>query len=167
MAKVLVEIGYKELDHLVEQLETLSRESETLCKRAVYEGGAIVGNEMKRLIKGIPVVRDYVQGKADKQIVGATAEQIDGLIESMGLAPIQYYGHGLNTKIGFDGYNNVKTKKYPNGQPNMMIARSINAGTSFRQPYPFVQRCGKNAKLPAEAAMAASLQDAIDSIVNS
>ena len=81
--------------------------------------------------------------------------------------PIQYYGHGLNTKIGFDGYNDVKTKKYPNGQPNMMIARSINAGTSFRRPYPFVQRCGKNAKLPAEAAMATSLQGAIDSIVNS
>ena len=166
MPKINVEIGFNGLDALVKQLETLSDESEDMCKRAIYEGGSIVGNEMKRLIKGIPTVKDYIQGKADRQIVGATRDQIDGLIESMGLAPIQYYGRGLNTKIGFDGYNDVKTKKYPNGQPNMMIARSINAGTSFRRAYPFVERCGKNAKLPAEAAMAASLQGAIDSIVN-
>lgn len=166
MPKINVEIGFKEVDNLVRQLEELADKSEEMCKRAIYEGGDVVGDEMKRLIKGIPTVEDFKQGSSERQIVGGTKDQIDGLIESMGLAPIQYYGHGLNTKIGFDGYNDVKTKKYPNGQPNMMIARSINAGTSFRRAYPFVERCGRNAKLPAEAAMAASLQGAIDSIVN-
>lgn len=163
---VKVHIGFKNLDRLVSQLEELSDKAEDMCKRAIYDGGAIVGNEMKKQIKNIPTVQDHVRGKPDKQIIGGTNDQIDGLIESMGLAPIQYYGGTLNTKIGFDGYNNVKTKKYPKGQPNMMIARSINAGTSFRRKYPFVERAGNNAKPIAEAAMALSLQGAIDAVVN-
>ena len=31
----------------------------------------------------------------------------------------------LNVKLGFDGYNGMKTKKYPKGQPNVLLARSI------------------------------------------
>lgn len=162
---IKVEIGFENLDKLVSQLQELSNKSEDMCKRAIYDGGGVVGNEMKKQIKGIPVVSDHDHG--DAVITGGTRAQIEGLIESMGLAPIQHYGRGLNTKIGFDGYNKVVTKKYPKGQPNMMIARSINAGTSFRNKYPFVERSAKMSKAEAEAVMAASLQKSIDDIVNS
>lgn len=160
-----VEIGFKELDKYVKQLETLSNQSEEMCKRAIFEGGNVVGDEMKRMITRIPVLPE--KHGNEKVIRGASAKQIDGLVESMGLAPIQRYGRGLNTKVGFDGYNDVVTKKYPKGQPNMMIARAINAGTSFREKFPFVERAGKNSKAPAEAIMAENLQSAIDSVVNS
>lgn len=162
---IKVEIGFENLDKLVKQLEELSNHSEDMCKRAIYDGGAIVGNEMKKMITRIPVLPEK-HGR-DKVITGASAKQIDGLVESMGLAPIQRYGRGLNTKVGFDGYNDVRTKKYPKGQPNMMIARSINAGTSFRNKFPFVERAASNSRVPAEVAMAESLQGAIDSVVNS
>ena len=160
-----VEIGYGNLDHLIAQLEELKKSSKTMCKRSIFRGAKIVADEMKREIKGIPVVPDHDHG--DAVITGATRAQIDGLIESMGLAKIKNYEHGLNTKVGFDGYNSVVTKKYPKGQPNMMIARSINAGTSFRNKYPFVERSARMSKDEAEAVMAASLQKYIDDIVNS
>ena len=164
MAGIKVEIGFEALDKFVKQLEELTDKSEEMCKRAIYDGGKIVGDEMKRQIAHIPVLPEH-PGKHTEMITGATEAQIDGLVESMGLAPIQHYGRGLNTKVGFDGYNSVKTKKYPNGQPNMMIARSINAGTSFRNKFPFVERAANNSKLLAEEAMATSLQGAINAIV--
>lgn len=162
---IKVEIGFENLDKLVSQLQELSNKSEDMCKRAIYRGGGVVGDEMKKQIQGIPVVPDHDHGEG--VITGGTRAQIEGLIESMGLAPIQHYGRGLNTKVGFDGYNKVITKKYPKGQPNMMIARSINAGTSFRNKYPFVERSARMSKDEAEAIMAASLQKSIDDIVNS
>lgn len=165
MAGIKVEIGYEALDGLVRKLEKLTDESEEMCKRAIFDGGAVVGNEMKRQIKTIPELPEH-PGTYTETITGASRAQIDGLEESMGLAPIQYYGRGLNTKVGFDGYNSVKTKKYPKGQPNMMIARSINAGTSFRNKFPFVERAAKNSKMLAEAAMASTLQGAINAVVN-
>lgn len=165
MARIKVEIGYEAVNNLVRQLEELTDKSEEMCKRAIYEGGAIVGNEMKRQIASIPVLPEH-PGKHTEMITGATEAQIDGLVESMGLAPMKRIGRGLNTKVGFDGYNSVKTKKYPKGQPNMMIARSINAGTSFRTKFPFIERTANKSKTPAEAAMKQSLQDAINAIIN-
>ena len=44
-----------------------------------------------------------------------------------------------NVKLGFDGYNKVKTKTYPNGQPNAMIARATESGSSVREKTPFVR----------------------------
>lgn len=164
--KVNVRVGFGELTDFIRKLETLRDDAGEMSKRAVYVGGSIVGDEMKKQIKKIPTVRNYVQGSSGKPIVGGTKEQIDGLIESMGLAPMRIDGGWMNTKIGFDGYNNVKTKKYPKGQPNMLIARSINSGTSFRRAYPFIERAGNNSKPVAEAAMAATLQGAIDAVIN-
>ena len=68
----------------------------------------------------------------------------------------------INTKIGFDGYNATKTKKYPNGQPNALIARSIESGTSKHQKTPFVRPAISKAKAKAEAAMAASVDKDIN-----
>lgn len=164
--KVDIRVGYDGLTEFIRKLETLRDDAGEMSKRAVYVGGGIVGDEMKRQIKRIPIIRDYIQGSSSKPIIGGTEEQIDGLIDSMGLAPMRLDKGWMNTKIGFDGYNDVKTKKYPRGQPNMMIARSINSGTSFRRAYPFIERAGNNSKPVAEAAMAATLQDAIDAVIN-
>ena len=158
--KVQVDIGYDAIDKWVKALEDLTDGSEKMCKRAIYDGAKVVGDEMKRQIETIPVVEEG-RSKHEKVFTGATRAQIDGLIESMGLPKMKKTEIGLNTKIGFDGYNSVKTKKYPKGQPNMMIARSINSGTSFRNKFPFVERAAQNAESRAVTAMSRSLQESI------
>lgn len=52
----------------------------------------------------------------------------------------------MNVKLGFDGYNTVKTNSYPNGQPNVMIARAIESGSSIRDKHPFVRPAVNAAK---------------------
>lgn len=58
----------------------------------------------------------------------------------MGIARIRENSTGWNVKVGFDGYNKIVTKRWPKGQPNAMIARSINSGTSFMIKYPFMDQ---------------------------
>ena len=42
-------------------------------------------------------------------------------------------------KVGFDGYNAVSTMKYPKGQPNQLIARVTENGSSFMDKQPFIR----------------------------
>lgn len=61
-------------------------------------------------------------------------------MDSFGLAPIQTDKNGFrHTKAGFDGYGKLKTKEYPNGVPNEMLARAVESGSSVRVKKPFVR----------------------------
>lgn len=60
----------------------------------------------------------------------------------------------LNVKLGFDGYNGMKTKKYPKGQPNVLLARSIESGSSIAKKRPFVAPAVRKTKKAAEETMA-------------
>ena len=71
----------------------------------------------------------------------------------------------VNVKLGFDGYNSTKTEKYPNGQPNVLIARSVNSGTTFRKKTKFVDKAVDSAKKAAEAAMDAACSREIEKIM--
>lgn len=71
---------------------------------------------------------------------GPTKRQKAGLVESMGLAPIQKKPDGWDVKLGFDGYNDIVSERWPKGQPNAMIARSVNKGTSFMVAQPFMDK---------------------------
>ena len=71
----------------------------------------------------------------------------------------------INVKLGFDGYNATRTKKYPRGQPNVLIARSVNSGTTFRKKTKFVDKAVNSAKKAAEAAMDAACSREIEKIM--
>ena len=71
----------------------------------------------------------------------------------------------VNVKLGCDGYNSTKTEKYPNGQPNVLIARSVNSGTTFRKKTKFVDKAVDSAKNAAEAAMDAACSREIEKIM--
>jgi hypothetical protein len=59
-----------------------------------------------------------------------------------------------SVKLGFDGYNDVVTDKYPSGQPNQLIARAIESGTSWLQPCHFMSKAQNANKAAVEAKMA-------------
>ena len=96
---------------------------------------------------------------------GPTCEQKDALVESLGIAPIRKQRWGLNVKIGYDGYNNVKTGKWAEkGQPNILIARVVEGGTSFMQPQYFMERAVQAATPAVEKAVEDELLDELGTI---
>ena len=58
----------------------------------------------------------------------------------------------VNVKLGFDGYNSVKTKKYPNGQPNALIASVTESGSPYREKTGFIRKSVNTSKKDAEDA---------------
>lgn len=147
MAKFQVGSG---IDQYITQLQNLEYQSGEIVGKAIYKGAAVVADAVKTNIKALPSSACTNLEKA-------------GLIDSMGIAKMQDEGGYYNVKIGFDGYNSIKTKKFPNGQPNSMIARSIEAGTTRRQKHPFVAPAVRSTKDAAEKAMAEEIEKSIQS----
>ena len=55
--------------------------------------------------------------------------------------------------IGFDGYNSIKSAQWPQGQPNQMVARSVESGTSFMAANPVIKKSISKARPAAKKAM--------------
>ena len=92
---------------------------------------------------------------------GVTASQKEGLLSGLGIAHFRNDGGFINVKIGMDGYNSTRTKQFPNGQPNALIIRSLESGTSFRSRNPVITRATNSAKGAAEAAIQKKMDEEI------
>lgn len=155
MARMVVGKG---IDQYISNLEALATKSNDMIGRSIYEGARIVADEVKRGIAAIPV------GQPKNGYV--TIGQKTGLYEGLGIARMQDDNGFLNVKIGMDGYNSLKTKKYPKGQPNAMIARSLEKGSSFAPARPFISPAVNRAKERAEKAMAEELDRQIRQMID-
>lgn len=145
---------YQGINEYASQLKHMSDKAEGMIKRAVYDGAAVVLASVVSEINGLPVIKNGYR-RTSLPMNGVTETQKRGLLAGVGLAKMQNQGGFINTKLGFDGYNGVRNGKYPNGQPNALIAQSVNSGSSVRVKIPFINRAVKAAKAEAEAAMAA------------
>lgn len=148
-----VEFNVDGIEAEIRALEKLHGSARPLIKRSVYEGAKKVGEAMVKAIDALPVYNEhYLSG--DLPIYGVTQKQKEGLREGFGFADMKSDNGFINTKTGFDGYNSVRTKHYPKGQPNALIANAINSGTSRRPKTAFVAKAVKASKQNAISAMA-------------
>ena len=58
----------------------------------------------------------------------------------------------------------MKTNKYPGGQPNSVIARSVVAGTTFRQKNDFVGRAIRKSEADANQKMIETWDKYLDAL---
>ena len=144
-------------------LSRLEESTDEMIGKAVYAGAGIVADAIKENIKALPIVRGY--GTEDNPLPGGvTAPQKAGLIDGLGIAPMQNDMGYLNVKIGFDGYNATKTEKYPQGQPNQLVARGVESGTSWKKKKPFIRPAVNASRNRAEAEMARILDEEIKKV---
>ena len=80
--------------------------------------------------------------------------QRDGLVESFGISRMQNENGYINVKLGFDGYNSIQTQKYPQGQPNVLIARIYENGGSTAEKQPFIKPALNKTRKAAQQKMA-------------
>lgn len=150
MAKWIVGTG---IDNYISDLQNLLYNSEESAKRAVYVGAGIVTDEIRGAINGLPIGQPR-QGKV-------TSAQKAGLLAGLGISSFKVTGSFINVKVGMDGYNSMVTKKYPKGQPNALIARSLESGTSFSPRHAFIGPAVARSQKRAEEAIAKQLEEEI------
>lgn len=151
------------MQEYLDKLNKLGANSQGQIKRAVYSGAGVVLKQVENAIQNLPTQKHhYVK---NGQINAISPEQKQGLLSGLGATKMQNDNGYIHTKIGFDGYNSIKSKAYPNGQPNALIARAIESGTSQRPKTRFVTNATKAAKAAAEKAMAEQFDQDIKKIM--
>lgn len=132
---------FKGLKEYAEYLQRIGANSKEICGAGVYAMAEVVTDQIRANLDALPTVTESeaLAAYRKKQKTGLTSAQKKGLQEGLGVSPMENDNGYWNVKVGFDGYNKVKTRKYPNGQPNVMIARATESGSSVREKMPFVR----------------------------
>lgn len=161
----MAKFQFEGIDNYIQKLDKLYGNTEKIIGRAVFEGTGVVMKSIKSAIEGLNTDDSHGFGTSENPKTGPTSIQKAGLLHSVGIAKMRNDGGFYNTKIGFDGYNYVKTKRWPQGQPNAMVARSIESGTSWMKKQPFMRKAEQEAKGPCEKAMEETIDLEIDYIM--
>lgn len=152
------------IDTYIKQLNKLQQSTkDDVVGKTVYAGAAVVADSVRRAIQALPVGDGRAQGGGLVDTV--TLPQKAGLLDGFGISRMKDDDGFVNVKLGFAGYNATRTKRYPRGQPNALIARSVNSGTTFRKKTKFVDKAVNSAKKAAEAAMDAACSREIEKIM--
>lgn len=123
-------------------LDKLSNESESLLKTGLYDANKEIYTEVERELSALPEGRHEL-----------TPEQKQGLINTLYGSKMQNKDGEVYFIISVTGYNEKKTEKYPKGQPNIMILRSLERGTSYLHKHPVMRKSLNRSKKAAVAAM--------------
>lgn len=162
MAKFVVGKG---LDSYIAYLQKINLLSSDMVGEAVYDMAKVVADKVRANIEALPAVSNAANIATYKQGISRLSEpEKQGLLDGFGVSSIQNNDGYVNVKLGFDGYNSVKTKKYPNGQPNALIARVTNSGSSYRQKTRFVDKAVSTTRKQAEEAGQAKIDEKIKAV---
>ncbi len=132
---------FKGLDEYAQYLQKIGKNTPEILGAGVYAMADIVADKVRQNITALPAVNDVENMKAYKQNDKShlSIKQKKGLLDGFGISPMQNDNGYLNVKLGFDGYNAVQTKTYPKGQPNALIARVVESGSSYMDKTPFIR----------------------------
>lgn len=124
------------------KLSKLAANSKEVAEKAIQEAAGIVTDQVRANIQALPAVKEIENIKAYKEGGKShlSIRQKEGLLESLGITPVAMDNGFYNAKIGFDGYNSIRTKKYPKGQPNQLIARVVESGSTYMDKTPFMRK---------------------------
>lgn len=140
--------GFEDYERIIWNLE---QNTEDIVASSIYEGAKVVADAVKIQINGIRSDGPSEYEKRRRLI------QIRGLKESMGISSMRNDNGFINVKIGFDGYNEL-------GQPNVMIARVFESGTSFSSKQPFFKRAINQSRKTCETKMKLEIDKQIKAI---
>lgn len=170
----MARITFKGLDEYMAKLSALEKATDTIVAEVIHDGAEIVADAVRDGLELLPTSehegKDGIErpwfGTPGHLAIGPSREQKQGLIDSFGITPVDTDSKGfINVHIGFDGYNSVKSAQWPQGQPNQMVARAVENGTSFMEANPVIKTSLSNARRTAKKAMEKAADQNIKKIV--
>lgn len=144
-------------DELAKELGTLADHAGSIASAALYEGSGHMADQLRHSIERLETderkhvtnhVLDYEKDALQKglTIEKFTKDSARGVIQ---------------TAITFHGYTDHKTSTYPTGVPTILLARSINKGTSFRRANRFFPNTVNRARKETEDLMLKKAEEEI------
>lgn len=146
------------LDDFAEVFKDMNSDIEHALKMGVYDGAHELFTEIQRQIQALP--EDDKKSK-HRDI---TAKQKQGLLSGLYGSKITVEDGNVYEWISFEGYNDVRTEKYPHGQPNIMIARTFESGGTYANKRIFMTKAKNIARPKALAATKATFEKEISKL---
>ena len=142
------------VDDYVAYLQRIGKSTDGVIGEAVYAMAGVVADKIRNNLESLGTVSNAANIATYRQGYSRLSNlEKKGLLDGLGISPMQNDSGYRHVKIGFDGYNDVKTRKYPKGQPNAMIARVTESGSSYREKTPFIRTAVQSSeKAAVEAA---------------
>ncbi len=163
----MAKMTYKAGEEWALKLERLGDRSGAVAKQAIYPAAGLLADRIKANIRALP--EDTYRYLRDGDIfTGVPPEEKEELAEAYGISTIEKDENGdWNAKIGVkgSGYGQRKTKKYPKGIPLLMLARSIERGSSVRKATPFAKPAVQKTKKEAIAMMQKVIDEETEKIM--
>ena len=153
---------FKGLNEYVKKLERLSNRfnAEYCVELAVTEGAQVVDDYTVKELEGLPT--DDRPGKLPQRS-GVRTVQKKFLIQEFGTSPLSEDRGLINRKTGVD--RGVLTYRNESGYtPAVVLARSLERGTSFMPRNPVFTRASRKARNPCLKAMEKSLNESLEAI---
>ena len=144
-------------------LSRISGMSTDLAKAGLYAAAGVYADAVRQRLNGLNTVDENYNmiAKRERRLGRLSQDQKKGLQAGLGITPMRSKGGAWNLRIGFDGYNDVVTDRWPSGQPNIMIAAMTEHGSSTFHKQPFIRPAREQAN---EAAMRAA-EEAIAELI--
>ncbi|MDD3394176.1 MAG: hypothetical protein PHG19_06000 [Anaerotignum sp.] len=158
----MARITFTGLSEYMEKIQRLGMNAEEIAGKAIYEAAGILANEVKSGINGLDAEGD---GNVTADETERRKKQKDGLKDGFGIAVIRNDNGFINVLVGFGGYNDVRTPKFKNGQPNQMVARIFNSGTSHNRKQPFFDNAVKLSRKRVQLKMKEIFENEIENIM--
>lgn len=162
----MARIEMKGLDEYTAALSRLERSlKESVIRPAIYDGADISADAIRGELQALPTQGGMGPPVARVPLQGPNKAQKKALLESFGITKMREDDGSYDVRLGFDGYNKIKTKTWPKGQPNVVVARAVERGTSFMAANPFIKRAMGRARKPALGAMRKSVDKSLKNIM--
>lgn len=163
----MAKFEFKGIEDYIKMLEDVNNHTGNLCKAVVYAGADVLADEVRAQMKKLKTVGNgqALRAYEKKEPTYISTRQLKSLEWSLGIAPIKESKGLYHTRIGWDDYNDIHTERWPNGQPNALIARSCNNGSTAMLKQPFIKRAIATAGNPAVKAMDEEAQEYISKIM--
>lgn len=136
----------------------LTEDVTNALKAAIYDGAHELFVEIEHQIQILP----ESDNKSKHRDI--TSKQKQGLLSGLYGSKIIVEDGNVYAFISFEGYNDVRTEQYPHGQPNIMIARSVESGGSFMNKRIFMTKARNAARPRAEAATKRTFENEISKL---
>ena len=152
------------MEDVFARLKAIGGNIENVQKVAVYNGMAVIRDEVVRQINGLPTQNGYLHKKELPRNVITDREKRE-LLKHVGIAQMDTKNGTVSTSISFDGYTDIKTRAYKKGLPAILVARAVNSGSSVRGKVPFMRMAQAAAKSRAIDAATKAAYDELQKLM--
>lgn len=137
----MAKITFKDAKAYGVKLEMLEKHfsSDKPLEEAVEAGANVLADAIRHSMDQLPTEQFRRLSEGDR-FEDVPLGQLLELQNHFGVTPVRRDKNGfVNAKIGWEGYNKYRTKTYPQGVPNALIAGAIESGSSVRNKHPFIR----------------------------